>query len=217
MTTRKTPPAATKAPGKKPRPAPNATKAGTSQTIAAQRRHAFVEAYIANGGNATEAATTAGYSPATAYQAGYRALKDVEIQQLLIERRNELAEKYRLTSDRVLEQLGKIVYADVRKAFDKNGALLAVHDMPDEVAHAITSIEVDMLPRVDDDGVTRMIGRTAKIKFADKGAAIDKAMKHLGLFKADNQQRNPFERMTPEDLDKFISAQQKRIEAAGKV
>lgn len=216
MTTRKTSPAAKKAPGKTATPA-KPRKAGNAPEAAELRKGAFVEAYIANGGNATEAAITAGYSANTARQAGSRLLSYVDIQQQLATRRAELADRYRLTSDRVLEQLGKIVYADVRKAFDKNGALLAVHDMPDEVAHAITSIEVDMMPREDEDGVTRMFGRTAKIKFADKGAAIDKAMKHLGLFKADNQQRNPFERMTPEELDKFIAAQQKRLEAAGKV
>jgi phage terminase small subunit len=218
MTTRKTSPAAKKAPGKTTPAKPR--KAGASQDATELRKSAFVEAYIANGGNATEAAISAGYSANTARQAGSRLLTQVDIKQQVANRRAELADRYRLTSDRVLEQLGKIVYADVRKAFDKSGNLLAVQDMPDEVAHAITSIEVETMPGkgqdVDGTGM-RWIGRTVKVKFADKGAAIDKAMKHLGLFKADNQQRNPFERMTPEELDKFIAAQEKRIAAAGKV
>lgn len=218
MPTRKITPAAKKAPGKK-NATSNAVKAGTSQAIAAERRATFVEAYIANGGNATDAAIQAGYSAATAYQAGHRALKDVEVQQQLAIRRVELAERFQLTSERVLEQLGKIVYADVAKAFDKNGALLPVHEMPEEVRHAISSIEVEMMPRSvrGDDGedVTRMFGRTAKIKFIDKGSAIDKAMKHLGLFERDNKQRNPFEKMSAEQLDKFIAAQQKRLADSG--
>lgn len=37
-------------------------KAGTSRAEAAKRRALFVQAYIANGGNGTQAAITAGYS-----------------------------------------------------------------------------------------------------------------------------------------------------------
>lgn len=217
MTTRKTPPAAKKAPGKKApakKAAPNATKAGTAKDQAAERRAIFIEAYIANGRNATEAAITAGYSPATAYQAGYRLLKDVEIKQQLDERSAQLAQRYQLTTDRVLEQLGKIVYADIRKAFDHRGALLPIQEIPEEVAHTIASIEVDAL--YEGSGADRIqVGHTQKVKFNDKGGAIDKAMKYLGLFHADNKQRSPFETMTPEQLDSYIEFQKKRIAEAG--
>jgi len=49
-----------------------ADKAGTSKQAAVDRKKLFAEAYIANGGNASEAAKNAGYSAKTAYSAGYR-------------------------------------------------------------------------------------------------------------------------------------------------
>jgi hypothetical protein len=36
----------------------------------------------------------------------------------------------------------------------------------------------------------RAIGRTTKVRFVDKLVAIDRAMKHLGLFERDNRQRD---------------------------
>lgn len=216
MTTSKTKPAAKKAPGKtapKKKPA-NTTKAGTSKEQAAERRAIFVEAYIANGRNGTEAAITAGFSPATARQAASRLLTEVNIKQQIDERSAQLAKRYQLTTDRVLEQLGKIVYADVRQAFDHRGSLLPVHEIPEEVAHTIASIEVDALFEGQGED-RRQVGYTQKVKFNDKGSAIDKAMKYLGLFKADNMQRNPLETMTAAQLDSFIALQQKRIADAG--
>ena len=45
------------------------------------KEHAFVAAYLGEArGNATKAAEIAGYSPKTAYSAGGRLLKDVEVQ-----------------------------------------------------------------------------------------------------------------------------------------
>lgn len=43
----------------------------------------FVTEYIKNGGNATQAAISAGYSEKTAYSSGGRLLKSVEVQQYL--------------------------------------------------------------------------------------------------------------------------------------
>lgn len=54
-------------------------KPGTSKEAAAKRKSDFVEAFLANNENATEAAVTAGYSPKTARQQGARLLSDVAI------------------------------------------------------------------------------------------------------------------------------------------
>jgi Terminase small subunit len=49
-------------------------KAGNGQAAAAARRGVFVQAYMANGHNATQAAITAGFSAKTAYSQGQRLL-----------------------------------------------------------------------------------------------------------------------------------------------
>lgn len=55
------------------------------------RQKAFVEAYLANGFNATQAAITAGYSAKTAYSQGSRLLRNVEVQTAIQARMKDLA------------------------------------------------------------------------------------------------------------------------------
>jgi phage terminase small subunit len=58
-----------------------------------ERRQAFINAYLSNGGNATQAALTAGYAEPTAHTTGCRLLKDAyvngEIKRRIDERFNE--------------------------------------------------------------------------------------------------------------------------------
>lgn len=66
------------------------------------KQRAFVEAYLANGFNATQAAVAAGYSPKTAYSQGSRLLKNVEVRAAIETRMLEMAMSanealYRLT------------------------------------------------------------------------------------------------------------------------
>ena len=53
---------AAKTPGKRAKKVVRADKAGTSKQAAADKKKLFAEAYIANGGNASEAAKSAGYA-----------------------------------------------------------------------------------------------------------------------------------------------------------
>ena len=66
------------------------------------------------------------------------------------------------------------------RLFDEEGTLIPVHKLPPEVRAAIASIEFDV-----------ETGSVKKLRFWDKNSAIEKAMKHLGLFERDNNQRGP--------------------------
>lgn len=55
------------------------------------KQRAFVEAYLSNGFNATQAAITAGYSQKTAYSQGARLLKNVEVRAQIEARLGEMA------------------------------------------------------------------------------------------------------------------------------
>lgn len=186
-------------------------KPGTSKAQAQHRRTLFVEAFIANGGNATQAAITAGYSERTAYSQGPRLLEDVEIQQMIASRQDVLAEKHALTTDSVLAELSKIVHADPRKLFKPDGSLLHPSEWPDDIAGAVASMEV--VEEFSGKGEDReLIGYTKKIKFNDKNSGIDKAMKHLGLFERDNKQKAAgFLADLPRDVLKMIA---QKLEAA---
>lgn len=186
---RKAAPAKQKQAMKNPETAPVKREVGKSTAAADQRKRIFIEAYIANGENGTAAAITAGYSAKTAATAACRLLKIVKIQQELKERRVVLADKFSLTTESVLRELAMLVHADPRKAFDTDGKLLPVHEWPDEVAAMIASVDVDEL--FSGSGKEREhIGFTKKIKVWDKNSAIDKAMRHLGMFGEDNKQKS---------------------------
>jgi len=191
-------------------------KAGTSAQAAAERKANFIEAYIANGGNATQAAISAGYSAKTARSQAARLLADDNISTELRKRQKVLGAKYKLDTESVLQQLASLVYADPRKAFGADGCLLPVSEWPDEVAAMVASVEVDAL--YEGSGRDRVqVGVTQKVKFWDKNSAIEKAMKHLGQFEKDNKQKNPFQEMSKEQLHRFIARKQEEVALANTV
>lgn len=166
-------------------------KAGTSQAAAAERRARFIEAYVANGNNTTQAAIAAGFSPKSAHVQGNRLLKDPRVIAEVDRRRAEVLEKVQeetgITVKRTLQELARIAFINPKALFKDDGSLKPIHELPDDVAAAIASIEVDEIkggPR----GEREVVGQAKKIRLWDKGAAIDRAMKHLGLFEKDNGQ-----------------------------
>jgi phage terminase small subunit len=161
-------------------------KAGTSKASTDARKAYFVEAYIANGGNATEAAKAAGFAPKSAHVRGSELVKDRKIATEIAVRRQALQVTHGLTTDRILTELRRIALYDPRKLFNADGSLKAVHELDEDTAAAIASVEVD---EIGVEGT--VIGQTKKVKAWDKNAALEKAMKHLGLFEKDNSQSGP--------------------------
>jgi phage terminase small subunit len=163
-------------------------KAGTSIGAAKFKRTMFAEEFIANGGNATRAAIAIGYAPRSAGVTGSRLLKEANVQRAVREAEERLLEKSRLTSELVLRELERIVFADVRKLYDEKGRLRPIHTLDDETAAALASIDVDKIT-IGKGPRRKAIGTTSKVRLHDKLVAIDRAMKHLGLFERDNRQK----------------------------
>jgi phage terminase small subunit len=165
-------------------------KAGTSKVSAARRRELFVEAYVTNGGNATQAAISAGFPVKSASSRGHEYVKDREIFAEIERRRAEtLADAKEITGlsvERTLREVARLAYFDPRKLYHEDGRLKAIHELDDDTAAAVASVEVD---EIGVEGT--VIGHTKKIKHWDKNAALEKAMKHLGQYEADNDQKPP--------------------------
>jgi len=172
---------------------------------AAAKQRLFTEAYITNGGNATKAAIAAGYSAKTAGQAGNRLLKNVEITDSVAERRAEVIESMQLTTERTLREIARLAYFDPRKLLDSSGRPKPLHELDDDTAAAIAGMEV--LDKYDkpEDGGASTVSTIIKYKLADKNAALEKAMKHLGQYEQDNKQRNFLEGIDRETM-KAIAA-----------
>lgn len=119
-------------------------QAGTS-TKARQERHArFVDAYLANGENATQAylAVNPGVANTTAATEGYKLLRIPDIHRVVEERRAALRARFALTSERVIQELGRIAYFDPRGVLDASGNARALHQIDDDTAAGLT-LELD--------------------------------------------------------------------------
>lgn len=84
-----------------------------------RKQQAFVNAYIVNGFNATQAALSAGYSEDTAYSQGARLLKNVEIQTEI----NAYFDAYAMSAPEVLARLTQIARGDIVDVVDERGNL----------------------------------------------------------------------------------------------
>jgi phage terminase small subunit len=173
----------------KQKPAKAGAKASPTapKNTVAERRIIFCEAYLSNGGNATQAAIHAGFAPKAAHVSGSRLLRDAKVCAVLDKRRQELAQKWELTTDAVLKNLAQAVYFDPRKLFKADGTLKTVTELDDDTAMALQSFEVveTSIPgKPDEDGkATYTQGFTSKIKWLDKNQARDQANKILGQYK----------------------------------
>lgn len=183
-------------PKKTPKPAPRAKPA--SDKVAA-REAAFIEAMVATNGDKRKSAVAAGYKPGRAAdKAGERLSKKVAVCTEIARRRAavlaEAEEKTGVTVAGVLTELRALVHSDLRRAFDpKSGELLPPHLWPDDLARAMCSVKVVEKEIVTGRGAKRKLTivpmYVKEVKLWDKGSSMERAMKHLGMFKQDNAQR----------------------------
>lgn len=113
-----------------------------------------------------------------------KLLSNPKVSLRIQELRVAIAEKTIITEARVIEEAARIGLLDPAKMVDESGALLPLHKMPPEVRAAISSIKVS---EEKVDGV--VIGVIKEVKLWDKNSALEKIMKHLGMFERDNKQK----------------------------
>ena len=111
--------------------------------------------------------------------------------------------KLELTTESVLKSLAQAVHFDPRRLYNADGSLKPIHELDEDTAMALSGFEV--LEEFAGRGDQReAIGVTKKVKWLDKNAARDQAMKHLGLFEKDNSQANPLGDVPREALKALV-------------
>lgn len=157
------------------------------------KQRAFVREYLIDL-NATQAAIRAGYSEDTAGAIGAENLKKPQIADAVSAAMNLRAKRTEITADRVLTELAKIGFADIRKAVRWDSALVTEEDNPDggdiNVIKRIVTNQVQLVSSEDIDDETAAaiseISQNAsggvKIKLHDKKGALVDLGRHLGLF-----------------------------------
>lgn len=84
-----------------------------------------------------------------------------------------------ITAQRVMQEIGRIAFVDIRKFYDANGDLKPIHQLDDDTAAALSSVDVE----------TKWVGKgeaavpvtTKKIRTVDKMAGLNLLAKHFKL------------------------------------
>lgn len=80
-----------------------------------------------------------------------------------------------------LKELAALVFNDPAAAFSQDGDVLPIREMPRSTRAAIASVKQRRTLRGE---------LVTEVRFWDKNQALDKLMRHLGMFERDNDQKS---------------------------
>lgn len=141
------------------------------------KQERFVAEYLVDL-NATQAAIRAGYSPKTAESIGRQLLRITTVAAAVAAGKARQLESADLTAARVLEEIRRLSFADLRSLFDEQGNLRPIHTLNAEQAACIASLEVVKKNLTAGDG---KMDTVIKLKVWDKTKALEMLAKHFAL------------------------------------
>lgn len=166
--------------------------------------------------NGSQAAIRAGYSTKTARSIAQELLVKPEAVAKVQALMDERARRTQVTADRVITEVARLGFADLRKLFDAKGGLLPVDQWPDDIAAAVASVEVDEL--FEGFGENRVqVGYTKKVKLWDKAKSLEMLGRHLKLWVDRHEHTGPnggpiATRNDGVDLKKLTDAELEQLE-----
>jgi phage terminase small subunit len=153
-------------------------------------RSVLQEAFINNllqGMNQADAYKAAGYRSKTPKsQANQLMTVSDRVMARLSYKRSQLAKRSDVTAERVVNELAKIGFADLKDFLDTGNEVKDLTELDSRLTAAVESVQTDIRhDSGNSDGYTEKV----KIKLHNKIAALDKLAQHLGLYEADNTQK----------------------------
>jgi phage terminase small subunit len=152
--------------------------------------------------NASLSAEYAGFAADSSKQEGWRLLQRDDVQEYISRLQTLLAEKTGISQQKVLQEIAKIAFSDIRKYYQDDNNLKPICDLDDNEAAALASVKSyeETMP-----GTDIIIGFNKEIKMYDKLAGLEKLARHLGLYEKDNDQRKPINNvnLTKEAIQKL--------------
>ena len=147
------------------------------------KQNLFVCEYCSNGGNASAAARTAGYSAKTANAMGRENLTKPAIKAAIDGRGDSLASRmnqYDITEERILREMALMAFVNLDDFYDENGQLKPVHKLTRDQCAAITEV------------TEKSYGKgepvfEQKYKIADKKVMLDMLCKYKKLYNQDDE------------------------------
>lgn len=141
----------------------------------------FVREYLALG-NATKAATAAGYSAKSAGVTGSKLLKKAKVAEELAKVRDKLLNKLEISAEIVLHGLAELARFDPRKMFNEDGSLKKITELDDATVHALTGFSVEKLFQHYGKGLSNEVGTVTKIRFTDRGLNLERLGRYYKMF-----------------------------------
>jgi len=136
--------------------------------------------------NATQAAIRAGYSEKTSGRIGQENLQKPVIQETIQKSMDKRSKKIEITSDRILEEVARVAYQNIQEFYNEDGTLKPLHELPEDVARTIASIEITekagSMKIGGEEGLRHVAEQLKKIKTYDKMKALELLGKYKNLF-----------------------------------
>jgi len=147
------------------------------------RQAAFVREYLLDL-NGTQAAIRAGYSARTAPAQACRLLTYPAIRDAIMQGKATLAETAHVTAAQVIAELACSAFSDIGDILDFTGddtvRLRRPCDIPAPARRAIASVKVTRVVKGREEEAREV--EVTEFKLWDKGAALERLGRHLGLF-----------------------------------
>ena len=106
-----------------------------------EKQRRFVAEYLVDL-NATQAAIRAGYSSKTAHSVGHENLRKPEISAAVQEAMKAREQRTEITQDRVLQELARIAFFDLRKLYREDGSMKSPDEWDDDTAAAMSGLDI---------------------------------------------------------------------------
>ena len=161
----------------------NSEASGTRAVDLSEKQLRFVEEYLIDL-NATQAALRAGYSKKTANEQGSRLLANVSVASAIRVQIDERAKRTEVTADRVVRELAKIGFQDIRELMvwdEERVCYVPSTRLTKDQAATVSSVKSKTRRFTTKDGeVEESI--ELELKTYDKKGALDSLARHLGIF-----------------------------------
>jgi phage terminase small subunit len=180
----------------------------------------FVEEYLIDL-NATQAAIRADYSKKNADKIGHELLGKTRVSEAIKEAMDKRSQRTEITQDRVLQELAKVGFADIKNFLSFNTVLTTVgyDDKGERITDYAHVVQLKDSEQIDGAVISEVSLKDGQLKFKlhDKMKALQDIGRHLGMFtdKVDigNKDGKPFETNNQHNLSKLSVEELKKLES----